>query len=138
MKYWLILCVLLSFWGFAQETGEVANDQSLSPYFFIPSDNPDIDALPLKSTSAKVNIVGVIADVQIEQVYKNEGQRTLEAVYVFPASTRAAVYGMTMTIGERTIEAVVKEKAQARADYETAHQRRQKRLTLRARAPECL
>jgi len=39
-----------------------------------------------------VNIAGVIADVKVTQVYKNEGTNPLEAIYVFPASTRAAVY----------------------------------------------
>jgi len=40
----------------------------------------------------------VIADVQVTQVYENEGKRPLEAIYIFPASTRAAVYGMGMTV----------------------------------------
>jgi Ca-activated chloride channel family protein len=79
-----------------------------------------VDQLPLKSTSAKVSIAGVIADVKVTQVYKNEGKRPLEAIYVFPGSTRAAVYAMKMTIGERTIVAKIREKEQARAEYEQA------------------
>ncbi|MCK4346776.1 MAG: hypothetical protein KAX05_15955, partial [Bacteroidales bacterium] len=74
-------------------------DQTLSPYFFVKSDNPEVDQLPLKETAAKVNIAGVIADITITQVYENQGNNTLEAIYVFPASTRAAVYSMKMTIG---------------------------------------
>jgi Ca-activated chloride channel family protein len=95
-------------------------DKTLSPYFFIKSDNPEIDQLPLKSTSADVNIAGVIADVTITQVYKNEGQSVLEAIYVFPASTRAAVYDMKMKIGEREIFAIIQEKEKARRTYEQA------------------
>ena len=38
-------------------------DKTLSLYFFIKSDDPGLDKLPLKHTSADVNIVGVIADV---------------------------------------------------------------------------
>ena len=75
-----------------------SEDRTLSPYFFVKSEDSQVDQLPLKSTSAAVNISGVIADVQVTQVYKNEGQRPLEAIYVFPASTRAAVYVMKMTI----------------------------------------
>ena len=75
-------------------------DKTLSPYFFVQSDDPTLDQLPLKSTTAEINIAGVIADVHVTQTYKNEGKKTLEAIYVFPASTRAAVYGMQMTIGE--------------------------------------
>jgi Ca-activated chloride channel family protein len=97
-------------------------DKTLSPYFFVKSDNPAIDQLPLKATSAEVNIAGVIADVTVVQEYANDGKNPIEAIYVFPASTRAAVYSMKMTIGERTIIAKISEREQARRDYETAKQ----------------
>ncbi|HEY3400610.1 MAG TPA: VIT and VWA domain-containing protein [Geothrix sp.] len=97
-------------------------DATLSPYFFVKSDDAALDQLPLKSTSAKVAIAGVIADVKVTQVYRNTGKKPLEALYVFPGSTRSAVYGMTMTIGERVLKAQIKERGQARADYEQAKQ----------------
>ena len=100
---------------------EEAN-KTLSPYFFVKSDDPSVDQLPLKSTSADVKVVGVIADVIVTQVYKNEGKKPLEAIYVFPASTRAAVYGMKMTIGKRTIIAKIQERKEARRQYEEAKQ----------------
>lgn len=96
------------------------DDETLSPYFFVDSDDPENDQLPLKSTSADVLISGVIADVTVKQVYKNEGSSPLECKYVFPGSTRAAVYGMKMKIGTRTIEAEIKKKEEARKDYEKA------------------
>ncbi len=99
---------------------ESDGEKTLSPYFLVKSDNPQVDQLPLKSTSARVNISGVIADVQVSQVYKNEGKKTLEAIYIFPASIRAAVYGMKMTIGERTITAKIAEREDARDQYESA------------------
>ncbi|MDY6851428.1 MAG: VIT domain-containing protein [Thermodesulfobacteriota bacterium] len=95
-------------------------DRTLSPYFFIKSDDSKTDRLPLKSTRADVKIAGVMSDVTITQVYKNEGKNTLEAVYIFPASTRAAIYAMRMTIGERVIEANIMERSQARQTYEQA------------------
>ena len=100
-----------------QETNE---DKTLSPYFFVKTDAPCLDKLPLKSTSVNINVSGVIADVLVTQVYKNEGVVPLEAIYVFPASTRAAVYGMKMTIGERTIIARIKRREDARMEYEEA------------------
>jgi len=99
-----------------------SDDRTLSPYFRVKSDDPGFDPLPLKSTSAVVDIAGVIADVTVTQVYKNEGSRPIEAVYVFPASTRAAIYGMKVTVGERTIIAKIKQKKQARQEYEQAKQ----------------
>ncbi len=95
-------------------------DKTLSPYFLVKSDDPETDQLPLKSTSAEVSIAGVIADARVTQVYENEGSQPLEAIYVFPASTRAAVHGMKMTIGERTIVAEIREREQARREYEQA------------------
>jgi Ca-activated chloride channel family protein len=99
---------------------EPAEDRTLSPYFFVKSDDPALDRLPLKSTFASVRISGVIADVLVTQLYRNEGKKPLESIYVFPASTRAAVYGMKMTIGKRVIEARVRKRDEARRDYEQA------------------
>ncbi len=95
-------------------------DRTLSPYFFVRSEDPRVDRLPLKATEAEVRIVGVIANVTVTQVYRNEGMHPLEAIYVFPGSTRSAVHAMTMTIGSRTITAMVRERQQARAEYEQA------------------
>ncbi|MFB3818818.1 MAG: VIT domain-containing protein [Candidatus Methylomirabilales bacterium] len=105
----------------APSARETSDDKTLSPYFFVRSDDP-ADQLPLKSTSADVRIAGVIADVRVAQVYRNEGTRPIEAVYVFPASTRAAVHGMKMTIGERVIEAKIDRREAARREYETARE----------------
>ncbi len=114
---WVFL-LLIGTTVFAQQVEHA--DKTLSPYFFVKSDDPAVDQLPLKSTSAIVTISGVIADVKVTQVYENEGKRSLEAIYVFPASTKAAVYGMTMTIGERIIHAKVQTRDEARREYELA------------------
>ncbi|NRB53634.1 MAG: energy transducer TonB [Saprospiraceae bacterium] len=97
-----------------------AQENTLAPYFYIPDGNPDIDALPLQSSTAKVNIAGVIADVRITQCYRNDGEKPLEAIYVFPGSTQAAVYDMTMKVGNRQIKAKIQEKRKARRTYERA------------------
>ena len=107
-------------WVAAHARPETSDDRTLSPYFFVKSDDALLDRLPLKSTSASVRISGVIADVLVTQLYKNEGKKPIEAVYVFPASTRAAVYAMRMTIGKRVIEAKIKKRDEARRDYEKA------------------
>ena len=116
----LMLCLVVAGLAIAGETpGE---DKTLSPYFLVKSDAPGTDQLPLLSTSADVSIAGVIADVRVTQVYKNDGKRPIEAIYVFPASTRAAVYAMKMTIGDRVITAEIQEREKARQNYEEAKQ----------------
>ena len=101
-------------------SAESSGQKTLSPYFVVLSHHPGTDALPLKATSADVNIVGSIADVTVRQKYVNSGRNTLEAIYTFPMSTRAAVYAMKMTIGKRTITAKINEKNQARKAYNRA------------------
>ncbi len=96
------------------------SQKTMSPYFEIITDNPEEAILPLYSTSAKVQIAGVIADVKITQVYMNKGEKPIEAIYVFPASTKAAVYGLTMKIGDRTLKAEIQEKSKARETYNQA------------------
>jgi Ca-activated chloride channel family protein len=103
----------------AQED-EVAPDKTESPYFFVVGADDGVDALPLKSTNVEVSIAGVIADVTVTQVYRNEGQRALEAKYLFPGSTRAAVHAMSVELGGRVIHAQIREKEQARHEYEEA------------------
>ncbi len=101
----------------------VSDDRTLSPYFSVKGEDAAVDKLPLKATSARVGISGVIADVQVSQIYRNQGKKALEAVYVFPASTRAAVYSMRMTIGTRVIEARIAKREEARRSYEEARSR---------------
>ena len=94
-------------------------DKTLSPYFFVKGD-PSVDRLPLKDTNVEVAISGVIADVRVTQTYRNEGTRPINASYVFPASTRAAVYAMQMKIRDEIIYAKIKEREQAKQEFEQA------------------
>ncbi len=96
--------------------------QTESPYFFVKSDSPGVDRLPLKSTQVDVRVSGVMADVTVVQTYKNEGQRAIEAKYVFPGSTRAAVHGMNVRLADRLITATIREKLQAKTEYAAAKQ----------------
>ena len=95
-------------------------DKTLSPFFFVEGGEPDIDRLPLKDTRVDVAIAGVIADVTVRQVYENRGTRPIHARYVFPASTRAAVYGLTMTVGNVRTVARIREREQASREFEAA------------------
>jgi Ca-activated chloride channel family protein len=92
----------------------------LSPYFFVEGGDSGIDRLLLKKTHAEVRLNGFIASVKLSQVYRNDGNQPINATYIFPGSTRAAVNGMTMIIGERRIVAKIKEKEEAKQVFEAA------------------
>lgn len=115
-----LLCMLALLPRPAPAADDAKADRTLSPYFFVHSDDPQVDKLPLKDTQVEIAVAGVIADVKVTQRYRNDGTRPIEAEYVFPGSTRAAVYGLTMTIGERRVVAQIREKQQARAEYQAA------------------
>ncbi len=100
----------------------LARADGSSPYFQIIGNRDDgaDEQLPLKSSEVKVAIDGTIARVHLIQRYANSGSVPIEARYVFPASTKAAVHGMTLTTGGRVIAARIRESAKAKADYEAA------------------
>lgn len=100
--------------------GDGPAEKTLAPQFQIIGADANAEAFPLKSTNVRSTISGVIADVTVEQTYENTGKSPIEAIYVFPASTRAAVHGVEMRIGERVIKAKIQEKQQAKATYEKA------------------
>ncbi len=112
------------------------DDKTLAPYFYIPKgENSSTEELPLKYTGAKVRIEGPVARVTVTQKYENRGHEPIEAIYVFPASTRAAIRSMRMVIGERVIEAKIMKRASARQVYEHAKQSGQQASLLEQERP---
>lgn len=119
MKTLLRIAYFALLYGLLAITSRAENS---APYFQIPGnrDSDSIELIPLKSSAAKIGIEGTIARVKLTQRYGNAGRVPIEALYVFPASTRAAVHGMTLTSGGRVIAARIRETARAKAEYETA------------------
>jgi Ca-activated chloride channel homolog len=102
-------------------SAQTRQDKTLSPYFFVQGD-PEVDRLPLKDTRVEIDVSGIITDVTVLQTYRNEGSRPINARYVFPASTRAAVYAMRMRIGDQVIVAKIKEREKAKQEFDAARQ----------------
>ena len=119
----LALCLLAPFWlapAIASAQEARADHQTLSPYFVVEGAEPSLDRLPLKDTRVELTVVGVIADVTVRQVYENRGSRPIHARYVFPASTRAAVYAMSMIIRDKRIVAKIEERERGKQHFEQA------------------
>lgn len=110
-------------------------DRSLAPRLWIPDGDPALDQLPLKSSTADIRINGPIAQVTVTQHYRNAGRRAINARYVFPGSTRAAVQGLTMKIGERLVRAKIKEKEEAAKLFEAAKQAGKRAALLEQQRP---
>ena len=114
-----LLAVAVSFNSIRAQEAQEQADKTLAPYFLVQGD-PTVDQLPLKDTRVDISVSGVIADVKVRQIYRNEGARPINASYVFPASTRAAVYAMRMQLGNEIIVARIKEREQAKKEFEQA------------------
>ena len=65
-------------------------------------------------------VTGLVARVHVRQEFRNDGAEWVEGVYVFPLPDEAAVDQLRMTIGERIIEGEIREKAEAKKEYEQA------------------
>jgi Ca-activated chloride channel family protein len=76
--------------------------------------------LPLRAVDVDATLTGLMARVALTQTFGNRFDEPLEASYVFPLPDRAAVTEFRMEVGERVVEGVLKERGQARADYDTA------------------
>jgi Ca-activated chloride channel family protein len=76
--------------------------------------------LPLQAIDVDATLTGLVARVALTQTFGNRFDQPLEASYIFPLPDRAAVTEFRMEVGERVVEGVLKERGQARADYDTA------------------
>jgi Ca-activated chloride channel family protein len=76
--------------------------------------------LPLDAVDVRAAIAGLSASVELTQSFRNPFDVPLEATYIFPLPHRAAVTAMRMEAAGHVVEAVLKERSQARADYDQA------------------
>jgi Ca-activated chloride channel family protein len=77
-------------------------------------------ALPLHRLDVRAKITGLAAAVDVEQGFRNPYDRPLEATYVFPLPPRAALTRLTLTAGDRVVQAELQERGAARQNYDAA------------------
>jgi Ca-activated chloride channel family protein len=83
-------------------------------------------------TDVEYHVSGLVAEVQVRQQFRNSGRDWLEGDYLLPLPTGAAVYSMSMEIGERRIVAEIKKKEAARQAFEQARANGQKAALIEA------
>ena len=101
--------------AFGQDT-----DVTECPYFNVNSTDSTGVVFLLSSTSVDATISGVIANVIVEQTYLNAGDSIVDATYVFPMASKAAIYGMEMDVNDRTIVAEIRRRSEAEEIFENA------------------
>ncbi|CAF0876802.1 unnamed protein product [Rotaria sp. Silwood1] len=87
--------------------------------------------VPLRNVSVEAWIDSFAADVTLTQVFINQEENPIEAIYVFPIEENAAVYSFTAEFDNRTITAVLKEKKTAEEEYKSAVEQGQTAFLMR-------
>ena len=75
---------------------------------------------PTLKTDVHVQVTGLIARVEVRQEFTNAASTWAEGIYTFPLPETGAVDHLRMRIGERVIEGMIKERAEAKKTYEQA------------------
>ncbi|MFW2404822.1 MAG: VIT domain-containing protein, partial [Gammaproteobacteria bacterium] len=91
-------------------------------------------AMQLESR-ADIAVSGFIATVEVVQRFRNATRDWAEGVYVFPLPETAAVNAMELRIGERVIVGEIREKQQARREYQQAKREGRKAGLVEQRRP---
>jgi Ca-activated chloride channel homolog len=120
MATMVALCLLYVLIIVNPQNASAGQPQGNSQLQIIGKDGKVAGFVPLKHTGIKTEISGFVARIEVTQEFENDLPDAVEAVYVFPLPHDSAVDGMTMTVGEREIRAVIKERDEARKIYEQA------------------
>ena len=76
--------------------------------------------IPLEHTDVLAKITSTVASVHVRQAFSNPYDQKIEAVYVFPLPHDAAVHEFVMTVGDRTIRGILREREEAQRLYADA------------------
>ena len=71
------------------------------------------EILPNLKTNVNIQIDGMVTTTTVDQVFTNDSDEPMEAIYVFPLPLDAAVNDMKMIINDRFIQGIIKEKEEA-------------------------
>jgi hypothetical protein len=85
----------------------------------LPGEEKEVP-IPLKHTDVKAVVGGYIESVQVTQQFHNPYDQKIEAVYVFPLPHNSAVSEFVMTVGDRKIRGIIREREEAQKIYDEA------------------
>jgi len=81
--------------------------------------------VPLEHTQVRIRVDANLVDATVVQRFRNPYSHPIEAIYLFPLPTGAAVSDMAIRHGGRTIRGIIRRRDEARAVYERARKRGQ-------------
>jgi len=127
-RYWILPLFILALAftcfasgasGKAQRTLVTHDDLDRGGFAFRTVEG-DLELAPVLASEAEYQVNGILARARITQHFMNPYDEWQEGIYVFPLPETAAVDTLVMRIGDRVIEGQIKQRKQARLDYEEA------------------
>lgn len=76
--------------------------------------------MPLKNLDYHLEIVNSLLNITLVQRYENPTEKYLEVSYSLPVNPESAVYRFEAEFNNVKLEGIVKEKEQAKKEYEKA------------------
>ena len=119
ISLWLAVMLMLFVHPLYAEANETDN---VGQFHFVDGQGQWQEPALVLESDFDVRISGLIADSRLLRRFRNTSDQWREGGFVFPLPEKASVYGLTMKVGERTIEGKVQPKETARRTYEKAKQ----------------
>jgi len=123
LERWMVMLLsllfLLPFVAQAQETTTL--DKNEGAGLLLKTSKPGVYAIsPAVKSEVSISVSGPIVRTTVKQTFHNNTGRCVEGVYVYPLPEMSAVDSLKMTIGSRVIVGEIREREQARRDFEQA------------------
>ncbi len=115
-----MIAALLMLAGLLASAAAEAADPSRAGLLFKSAQDERLIVPSTLSSDVEIRANGLVQRVRVVQRFRNDTALWLEGVYVFPLPEGAAVDRLRLQIGARTIEGEIRERSEAKAEYEAA------------------
>jgi len=78
------------------------------------------EKMPLLGVTARGVISGELFELEVEQRYRNEEDKNIEAIYTFPLAARAVLLDIEFELGGKKLSGIAVERKEAEQEYEKA------------------
>jgi Ca-activated chloride channel family protein len=123
LERWMVMLLsLLFFLPFVAQAQETTTlDKHEGAGLLLKTSKPGIYAIsPAVKSEVSISVSGPIVRTTVKQTFHNNTGHCVEGVYVYPLPEMSAVDSLKITIGSRVIVGEIREREQARKDFEQA------------------
>ncbi len=138
LERWLVrlLCMLFLLPFVAQAQELTTLNESEKAGLLLKTAKPGVYSFtPAVKSEVSITVVGPIVRTTVKQTFHNATGHCVEGLYVYPLPEMSAVDSLTMTIGSRVIVGDIREREQARKEFEQAKREGRKAALVEQQRP---